>query len=102
MFQCKTTDFPYTLNSIDLHHEYQSGNFHTSGLFTVNHDSENAISWKPLNTGRFKILIKQPELFELQTAKDTFDLEVGIFDVDSSQILMTEVNHSADIGYLGE
>ena len=102
MFQCKTTDFPYTLNSIDLHHEYQSGNFHTSGLFTVNHDSDNAISWKPLNTGRFKILIKQPELFELQTAKDTFDLEVGIFDVDSSQILMTEVNHSADFGYLGE
>lgn len=40
------------------------------------------MQWIPLTEGRFKILIKQPEILQPLTTQETLDLELGIFDIE--------------------
>ena len=55
-----------------MHSQFESGNFHISEIYTVNHNTDNLIQFRPLKEGNLKIMIKQPILFYFQTL--TFDI----------------------------
>lgn len=44
----------------------------------INHNTDNVIEFRPKREGKFKILVKQPELYSEQ--KEAFDIEIGVYN----------------------
>lgn len=50
----------------------------------TNHDSDNVIEFTPRGRGKFKILVKQPELEEISKTDENFSIEIGVAKSDGT------------------
>ena len=62
-----------------------------------NHDADNVIEFTPRTKGTFKILVKQPELEEVQNTDDSFAIEVGVSKSDGTSFLKSVSNYEIDV-----
>ena len=69
----------------------------------TNHDADNVIEFTPRSRGTFKILVKQPELEEVQNTDENFAIEIGVTKSDGTSFLKSVSNHQVDLkGQIGE
>ena len=63
----------------------------------TNHDADNVIEFTPRTKGTFKILVKQPELEEVQSTDDSFAIEIGVSKSDGTSFLKSVSNYEIDM-----
>lgn len=59
-----------SLNTLVDHSEFESGNFHSADVYTVNHNQQSTIKFKPRTEGVLKLIVKGEQV----------DLLIGIHD----------------------
>jgi hypothetical protein len=69
----------------------------------TNHDADNVIEFTPRSKGTFKILVKQPELEEVQNTDENFSINIGVAKSDGTSFISAASNHEIDMkGIIGK